>query len=161
VRRGALLDVTGEPTRDPDDGLLVRLLTDPDGTAAALWRAARDFVAPALPTIIAIAAAVVVVVAFVAVARRAHARRAAEGARTVEILAPPEPDTGGAAALWANLHDLFMRQRRAPWHSRPHLAFEYVWNDEGLRVQLWVPGTVPLGLVERAVEAAWPGARVR
>lgn len=153
--------MSGEPTHDPDDGLLVRLLTDPDGTARALLGAACELIQPWLPLVVALAGAVVVAAAAVAAARRAHARKAAEGARTVEILAPPEPDTDGAAALWANLHDLFMRQRRSPWHSRPHLAFEYLWNDEGLRVQLWVPGTVPLGLVERAVEAAWPGARVR
>lgn len=153
--------MTGETTHDPNDGLLVRLLTDPGGTAGALGRAARHFAAPALPAVLAVVGAAVVTLAVLCVARRAHARRSEDGARTVEILAPPEPDTGGAAALWANLHDLLMRQRRAPWHSRPYLAFEYLWNDEGLRVQLWVPGTVPVGLVERAVEAAWPGARVR
>src|SRR5439155_2843337 len=32
---------------------------------------------------------------------------------------------------------------------------------EGVRIQLWVPGVVPLGLVERAIEAAWPGAHTR
>ena len=28
-----------------------------------------------------------------------------------------------------------------------------------MTIRLWVPGTIPPGLIERAVEAAWPGAR--
>ena len=27
-----------------------------------------------------------------------------------------------------------------------------------MSIRLWVPGTIPPGLIERAVEAAWPGA---
>ena len=27
-----------------------------------------------------------------------------------------------------------------------------------MTIRLWVPGTIPPGLIERAVEAAWPGA---
>lgn len=155
-----LLDVS-EPTHDPDDGLLLRLLRDPDGTARAALRAVGDLLEPALPLIVILASVLAAASVAVWAARRVHRRAAAEGARTVEILAPPHPDPGGAAALWANLHDLLMRQRRPPWQGRPHLAFEYLWDEEGLRIQLWVPGTVPIGLVERAVEAAWPGARVR
>ena len=52
---------------------------------------------------------------------------------------------------------------RPPWRraifGQPHLGFELVATDAGLTIGWWVPGTVPPGLVERAVEAAWPGAR--
>ena len=30
-----------------------------------------------------------------------------------------------------------------------------------MTIRLWVPGTIPPGLIERAVEAAWPGAHTR
>lgn len=141
------------------DGLLVRLFRDPDAFRRALTNSLGSFVDRVLP----VALPVVVLAAAVALglwlARRADRRASERGARTVEILAPPEPESGGAAALWANLHDLLGHRRRAPWRCRPRVAFEYVWNDEGLRVQMWLPGNVPAGLIERAVEAAWPGAR--
>ena len=86
---------------------------------------------------------------------RAAARR--RGARYVEVLAPAEVDPAGAGAFWRNLHGL-LRQRRF-LAGRPHVAFEYAWSAGRLRIGLWVPGTVPPRAVERAVEAAWPGAR--
>ena len=43
--------------------------------------------------------------------------------------------------------------------GNPTSAFELTAADAGLAISLWVPGVVPPGLVERAVEAAWPGAR--
>ena len=43
--------------------------------------------------------------------------------------------------------------------GQPHLGFELTATDAGLTIAWWVPGTVPPGLVERAIEAAWPGAR--
>ena len=47
------------------------------------------------------------------------------------------------------------------WHGQPHLGWEYAWaggDAAGMSIRLWVPGTIPPGLIERAVEAAWPGA---
>ena len=43
--------------------------------------------------------------------------------------------------------------------GQPHLGFELRADRAGLAIAIWVPGVVPPGLVERAVEAAWPGAR--
>ena len=43
--------------------------------------------------------------------------------------------------------------------GNPTSAFELTATDAGLTISWWVPGVVPPGLVERAVEAAWPGAR--
>nr|WP_245997213.1 hypothetical protein [Streptomyces armeniacus] len=98
-------------------------------------------------------------------ARRRLARwrqeRFASGARLVDVLAPPTVAPQGGEVLWAQLSGL-----QRPWWRRittgqPHLAFEYAWSHTGLRIRLWVPGTVPLNLVRRAVEAAWPGAHTQ
>jgi hypothetical protein len=95
--------------------------------------------------------------------RRQHAAFTAS-ARTVTVLAPPQADPGGAAALWGHLTGLL----RPPWtrwlSGQPHLGWEYTWaggTTAGLSIRLWVPGTIPPGMIERAVEAAWPGAHTR
>ncbi|MBW8487292.1 type IV secretion system DNA-binding domain-containing protein [Actinomadura parmotrematis] len=86
--------------------------------------------------------------------------RHAEGARLVEIAAPPQVEAASAAKLWGHLFGL-----AAPWWKRllfgqPHLAFEIAADQAGARFQIWVPGTVPPGLVEKTVRGAWPGAGV-
>ena len=102
----------------------------------------------------------------IAVAGRAWLRRRqhaafADGARLVTILAPPQASPDGAVALWGHLTGLL----RPPWarlrHGQPHLGWEYAWaggDAAGMTIRLWVPGTIPPGLIERAAEAAWPGA---
>nr|WP_232328129.1 DUF87 domain-containing protein [Kibdelosporangium sp. MJ126-NF4] len=50
-----------------------------------------------------------------------------------------------------------------PWWQRylggqPHLAFEYRFTHDGVTITIWVPGVVPPGMINRAIEAAWPGA---
>ena len=77
------------------------------------------------------------------------------------ILAPPQADPAGAEALWGHLTGLLRPAWARWWHGQPHLGWEYSWTGGaggGLRISMWVPGTIPPGLVERAVEAAWPGA---
>ncbi len=83
----------------------------------------------------------------------------AQGARLVRVLAPPEVDPEGAATLWSNLVALLRPAWRRGLGGQPHLGFELTAADGALGVGFWVPGPVPPGLVERAVEAAWPGAR--
>ena len=95
----------------------------------------------------------------VAVVRRRQAGRLADGARLVQVLAPPDVDPQGAATLWTNLVALLRPAWRRALGGQPHLAFELTASDAGLIIAWWVPGTIPPGLVERAVEAAWPGAR--
>jgi hypothetical protein len=107
----------------------------------------------------AVVAAWVVVAVTVAVVRRCQAGRLADGARMVQVLAPPDVDPQGAATLWTNLVALLRPAWRRALGGQPHLAFELTASDAGLTIAWWVPGTVPPGLVERAVEAAWPGAR--
>ncbi|ONH52934.1 type VI secretion protein [Frankia sp. CcI49] len=92
--------------------------------------------------------------------RRRYQQRLTTGARLVTVLAPPTVDPAGAGALWANLLGLL----RPGWRrliGQPHLVWEYQFTADGVRIQIWVPGVVPDGFVERAVEAAWPGAHTR
>ncbi|ONH25224.1 TraM recognition domain-containing protein [Pseudofrankia asymbiotica] len=92
--------------------------------------------------------------------RRRYQQRLIAGARLVTVLAPPTVDPAGAGALWANLLGLL----RPSWRrlvGQPHLVWEYLFDADGVRIQIWVPGVVPEGFVERAIEAAWPGAHTR
>ena len=144
----------------PGETPLGKFLTDPSKELAELarllvhgldqWGLAAGTVLAA--TVIAAAAARAWLL------RRRHARLACD-ARLVTLLPPPEVDPGGGQALWSNLTGLL----RPPWRrlldGQPHLAFEYTWSPAGVRISLWVPGTIPPGLIERAAEAAWPGAR--
>ncbi|MBA0127289.1 ATP-binding protein [Haloechinothrix sp. YIM 98757] len=82
-------------------------------------------------------------------------------ARVVTILAPPTVDPDGAEAAWSNLVGLLRPKWARLVGGQPHLAWEYVFGHDGVQIRLWVPGTVPPGMVERAVEAAWPGAHTR
>jgi hypothetical protein len=95
--------------------------------------------------------------------RRQHAAFTA-AARTVTVLAPPQAEPGGADALWGHLTGLLRPPWARWWHGQPHLGWEYTWaggTTAGLAIRMWVPGTIPPGLIERAVEAAWPGAHTR
>jgi hypothetical protein len=95
---------------------------------------------------------------FSALRRKQH-RRLMAGSRLVHVLAPPEVDPRGALTLWTNLVALLRPQWRRALGTQPHLGFELTAGPAGVDIALWVPGVVPPGLVERAVEAAWPGAR--
>jgi uncharacterized protein DUF87 len=103
----------------------------------------------------ALAMAVLVLTAW----RRVQHRRLERDARMITVLVPPAVDPAGANTLWSNMIGLLR-----PWWSRtisgqPHLAFEYHFTHDGVSIVMWVPGPVPRGMIERAIEAAWPGAR--
>lgn len=82
-------------------------------------------------------------------------------ARLVTVLAPPTVDPAGGVAVWSNLVGLLHPVWKRLLLGQPHLVFEYVFSDAGVAIRFWVPGRIPPGLVERAVEAAWPGAHTR
>jgi len=90
---------------------------------------------------------------------RRRRRLLTAGARLITVLPPPDVDPAGAQALWSNLMALLRPAWRRLADGQPHLAFEYHWDSAGLQILLWVPGVVPPGLIERAIEAAWPAAR--
>ncbi|MFF1609547.1 type IV secretory system conjugative DNA transfer family protein [Amycolatopsis sp. NPDC058278] len=99
------------------------------------------------------------------IARRRWHRRFHESlvtdARLVTVLAPPTVDPTGAITVWSNLVGLLRPGWRRRFGGQPHLAFELTFTDDGVQIRLWVPGLVPPGMVERAIEAAWPGAHTR
>ncbi|MCP2337485.1 type IV secretory system conjugative DNA transfer family protein [Actinomadura rupiterrae] len=90
---------------------------------------------------------------------RARYRRMAVGSRCVEIEPPPQAELANAQALWSNLMGLLRPAWARILLGQPHLSFEYTFDARGMRIRLWVPGNVPDGLAEHAIEAAWPSAR--
>ncbi|MFI6392215.1 type IV secretory system conjugative DNA transfer family protein [Nonomuraea sp. NPDC050540] len=79
-------------------------------------------------------------------------------ARLIEISSPPRSDPEGALVLWRQLVGLLRPAWARFFTGQPHLVWEYHGSDAGVRIRLWVPGTVPPGIVEKAIQAAWPGA---
>ncbi|GGW97768.1 helicase HerA domain-containing protein [Streptomyces noursei] len=149
-------------TVNQPSGPLVDFLTNPSSFWTQLGHGAADWLGTY--TLLLVPCSAVVVTGGYVVRRRLHRwrqRHFAEGARCVEILAPPHVAPKGGEVLWAQLSGLLRPWWRRLTTGQPHLAFEYAWSHTGLRISLWVPGTVPLGLVRRAVEAAWPGAHTR
>lgn len=149
-----------QPTPGLPSGPLARYLAHPAAETARLLHQLAHLVTHLGltfgPVVAGVALATGIIVALV---RRRQAARLAEGARLVTVLAPPDVDPQGAATLWTNLVALLRPAWRRALGGQPHLGFELVATDAGLTISWWVPGTVPPGLVERAVEAAWPGAR--
>jgi hypothetical protein len=91
--------------------------------------------------------------------REARGRRLASGARIVRIGVPPEVDAGaGALLLWSAMHDLLRPRGLRLIAGQPHLAWEILASEAGTRFRVWVPESIPPGLVERAISSAWPGA---
>ncbi|WP_414943849.1 type IV secretory system conjugative DNA transfer family protein [Amycolatopsis sp. cmx-11-32] len=137
-------------------------LRDPGAAVRAVVAALRDFALSWGPLV---GPAVALAVAGVAVgrrwwARRCHDRMAAD-ARVVTVLAPPTVDPDGAAALYSNLVGLLRSGWKRRMRGQPHIVWEYVFSHVGVALRLWLPGVVPPGMAERAIEAAWPGAHTR
>ncbi|TDB90512.1 type VI secretion protein, partial [Actinomadura sp. 7K534] len=80
------------------------------------------------------------------------------GARLIEVAVPPKVEPGSAAAWWARLIGLTHPSWKRLVFGQPHLAFEYRADHNGVRFHIWVPGTIPPGIVEKTVRASWPGA---
>jgi TraM recognition site of TraD and TraG/Type IV secretion-system coupling protein DNA-binding domain len=144
----------------PPTGPLSHYLVHPGATTAQLLhhlaQVGAHLAATFGPAAAGIALALLIAVT---VTRRVQAARMGDGARLVKILAPPDVDPQGAATLWTNLVALLRPAWRRLLGGQPHVGFELTSTDGGLTIALWVPGPIPSGLVERAVEAAWPGAR--
>ncbi|WP_157254884.1 type IV secretory system conjugative DNA transfer family protein [Nonomuraea typhae] len=79
-------------------------------------------------------------------------------ARLIEISSPPRSDPEGALVLWRQLVGLLRPAWARLFTGQPHLVWEYHGSDAGVRIRLWMPGTVPPAVVEKAIHAAWPGA---
>ena len=158
----SLLAARPGPSPAPPGGPAGRYLTNPGGYTAHLARLLLAALAHHGPVVGPLLAVAVTGTLFgrAYLRRRQHAAFA-EAAWQVTILAPPQAGPAGAAALWGHLTGLLRPAWARWWHGQPHLGWEYAWaggTAAGMSIRLWVPGTIPPGLIERAVEAAWPGA---
>ena len=156
----AVTGAAGGPPRFPAAiSPLGRYLTDPGAAAARVARllleAARHQGPVAGPALAA--ALIIAALARAWLRRRQHAALAAN-ARVITVLAPPEADPAGGEALWGHLTGLLRPPWARLWHGQPHIGFEYTWTGPVMTISVWGPGTVPPGMIERAIEAAWPGA---
>jgi hypothetical protein len=141
-------------------GWVARALADPgllwrEGLASlrALWVAHG-------PLLLAGGGSAVGVLALAFVLVRAQRRaRWAHGARWIEITAPPQSDPHGAELLWATLDGLRHAPMRRAVFGQAHISFEIHATTHQLRMGILVGGPIPAEKVERAIRAAWPGAR--
>jgi len=151
--------MTRPSPHNPANSPLGRFLTHPGQMLADLAHhalaAARTYGPWAGPALLA--AALLAWAAHQRLSRRRHARLA-DSARYLTILPPPQVDRAGAEAMWGHLTGLLRPAWKRLTTGQPHLCWEYSWSRAGISIGLWVPGTVPPGMAERAVQAAWPGA---
>jgi hypothetical protein len=138
---------------------LLRFLLDPFGVIRELLHAVEKFATARMGLIALWLTIGLVVFATWRLLLVWRDRRMRGDARRIRVLPPPEADSQQARLLWMSLHALLR-----PWWKRlllgqPHVDFEIVGQPEEIEVALWVPRGVPPGLVERAVEVAFPGAR--
>jgi hypothetical protein len=139
------------------DGPLTRFLLDPEGAL----RAVIGWLLDALPILLlglGLAGAVFAGWRLWIIRRD---RRLMVGARRVRVLSPTEIDPVGARTLWMGLHALLRPRWRRLLSGQPYLAWEIVATSGEMEVSFVVPDVVPPGLVERVVEASWPGARTQ
>lgn len=137
------------------DGPLPRFLLDP-------WRFLRDlggWVLESVPALIWVPAALLLVVFALRLWRGRCERRMVRDARRIRVRPPADVSPEGAKTLWMGLHALLRPWWRRVLWGQPHLAWEVTARPEQVEVSVWVPNVVPPGLVERAIEVAWPGTR--
>jgi len=139
---------------------LERFLRSPwQGMAHALATLlhALSHLLPLAPVLVATAVALVAVRQL---ATRWGERRRAHGARLLELAVPPELEPEGALLLWSSLHDLLRPRLARLLSGQPQLAWEIAADARGSRFRIWIPATVPPGLIERALASAWPGITI-
>jgi hypothetical protein len=146
----------------PPNRLIERWLIEPHRpwheALAVLDRAlsAVEHVAPIVAGVVLPIGAVVLLVRFLAGGRLVRD----DGARLVIVGVPPEVEPAGGVLLWQALHDLLRPRWARLLAGQPHLSWEVAASEAGTVFRLWVPGSVPSGLIERAIASAWPGASV-
>ncbi len=132
----------------------------PDRTV--LLEHARTLGRSVLTEMVALAPAVAVVVlgtvASIVAVRWWATRHRARGARFIQIGVPPSADPAAARLLWSALHDLLRPRFARLLGGQPQIAWEVHASEAGTTFGIWTPGTIPPGLIERAITAAWPGA---
>lgn len=143
----------------PHQGWIGDYLRDPGAAAHAVLLSLRDWMLAWGP--VAVPALLVAVVGWVVGRRwwRARCHGALQAnARCITVLAPPTVDPAGGTVIWSNIVGLLRPAWKRWFTGQPHLALEYTFSEHGVSIRLWVPGVIPPSLVERAIEAAWPGS---
>jgi hypothetical protein len=135
-----------------------RWLDEPNRPLRSLPTLAHHALSNVEPFLPVLAVLVAGALALILILGRVRRWRLARGARLVRIGIPPEVQPHGALLLWSALHDLLLPNPARLLTGQPHLSWEIAASEDGTVFQLWVPRLVPIGLIERAVESAWPGA---
>jgi hypothetical protein len=136
---------------------LVRFLRDPSRELTHALTALERFAVHLLPLALVICALAAALFFARILLARLRERRLADAARLIQLAVPPELDVDGALLLWSALHDLLRPRLARLFGGQPQLAWEIAADRGGSQFRIWIPGTVPPGLVERAFAAAWPG----
>lgn len=147
------------PPSEPS-GPVIDWLTDPLGFYQQLMTTIAHLVAAVAPWVLAAALVALVLSVVMVTNRRLKSAKDASAARLLQILPPPEVDREGALTLWMALHALIRPRWKRLLFGQPHLAWELFAEGGDASLSMWVPGSVPPGLVERAIESSWPGCRV-
>src|SRR6266508_1489698 len=130
-----------------DDSPLVRYLRDPGLLLHDLGEFAREALEVAIPGAPLAAEIVLALVLARVVLGRLRERRLAHGARLIAIGVPPEVEPEGALLLWSALHDLLRPRLARLFTGQPQLAWEIAAGCGGSVFRIWVPNSVPPGLV--------------
>ncbi|WP_378733322.1 TraM recognition domain-containing protein [Nocardia brasiliensis] len=150
-----------EPTTPtpPPPGWFEQILLTPHHTLDRLTAHISTMSSTAVAVLAVVVATGVLAAVIVLSVRRVRLGREA---RQVTILCPPTLEAHAAQALWSHLVGLLRPAWKRLVCGQPHLSFEYrITGDAGVTLAVWVPASVPPGLVERAIASAWPGARTR
>jgi hypothetical protein len=135
----------------------LRFLRDPGRSLVHAGGVLLHGLAHLQPLAYVLAAAAFALVVARLVLLRLREQRLARRARLLELAVPPELEAEGALLLWSALHDLLRPRLARLLTGQPQLAWEIAADQGGSRFRLWIPASVPPGLVERALAAAWPG----
>ena len=148
------------PGTDAPHGPLVTFLTNPNDFITHAWNSLASFLTADWPVTAPSVVAVAGLASGSRLALRArHRRLMTDGARLVSVQLPPQVEADGAAKFWSHLHAVLRPRWRRLLDGQPHLAFEYCFTEHEATIGIWAPGVIAPGVLETAVESAWPGAR--
>lgn len=140
-------------------GPLSEYLNDPAGFNRRVVASFERWIVDLMPLFAVVLSVVIVGLVVARLARRWRDSRLRRGGRRIRILPPPEIDPQGALVFWMGIHALLRPWWRRLLLGQPYICWEVSARPEEIELAVWVPSVVPVGLVERAAEAAWPGAR--
>src|SRR6266536_413826 len=138
------------------DSPLFRFLRDPGHSLAHALTAAGQLLERHLPLLLVLVGLALALLLARLMLTRVGERRLARGARLIPVAMPPQLEPEGALLLWS-AHDLLRPRYARMLAGQPQRAWEIAGDRGGSQFRIWVPGSVPPGLVERALASAWPG----